>query len=199
MDRLELKGLSCPQPVLATKAYLDNHTEATAVCVVVDNLPSAENVLRFLESRGFQAGIFRKENEIEVRANRDEAKQNASPAAEISPEDGSKILVVITADTIGSGDDILGSKLMLNFLKTLHELGDSLWRIIFLNSGIKLTIEGAESLAALQHLQAQGVSLLVCGTCLDHYGLLEQKKVGDTTNMLDVVLSHQIAEKIITI
>ena len=88
---------------------------------------------------------------------------------------------------------------MQNFIKTLPELGKSLWRMVFLNAGIKLTIDGSETVADLQHLEAQGVSLLVCGTCLDHYGLLEKKRVGETTNMLDVVISHQLADKIINI
>ncbi len=87
---------------------------------------------------------------------------------------------------------------MLNFLKTLKEMGKSLWRLVFLNSGVKLTIEGAESLPLIQGLAEQGVSVLVCGTCLNHFGLLEQKKVGETTNMLDIVTSLQVAEKVIS-
>ena len=87
---------------------------------------------------------------------------------------------------------------MLNFLKTLKEMGSQLWRLVFLNSGVKLTIEGAESLPPIQELAGQGVSVLVCGTCLNHFGLLEQKKVGETTNMLDIVTSLQVAEKVIS-
>jgi hypothetical protein len=81
----------------------------------------------------------------------------------------------------------------------LPELGNALWRIIFLNAGIKLTIEGAPTLTPLQQLEAQGVSILVCGTCLDYYRLLEKKRVGETTNMLDVVMSHQAAGKVINL
>ena len=87
---------------------------------------------------------------------------------------------------------------MLNFLKTLKEMGSQLWRLVFLNSGVKLTIEGAESLPLIQELAGQGVSVLVCGTCLNHFGLLEQKKVGETTNMLDIVTSLQVADKVIS-
>ena len=42
-----------------------------------------------------------------------------------------------------------------------------------------------------------GCSILVCGTCLDHFGLLDRKQVGDTTNMLDIVTSMQLADKVI--
>jgi len=51
----------------------------------------------------------------------------------------------------------------------------------------------------LRALSASGVSILVCGTCLDFFGLLQQKVLGDTTNMLDVVTSLALADKVIQI
>jgi len=60
-------------------------------------------------------------------------------------------------------------------------------------------VEGAETLPAIQHLEAAGVSVLVCGTCLTHFNLLEQKRVGETTNMLDIVTSLQVADKVISL
>lgn len=199
MEPLMLKGLSCPQPVLKTKAYLDKNPEVAGICIVVDNRASAENVLRFLENQGFEASINGTEDAFEIIGSKDgaAAQADAAPAAGIASAE--KLLIVITNDKIGAGDDALGSKLMLNFIKTLSELGNALWRIIFLNAGIKLTIDGAAALTDLQHLEAQGVSILVCGTCLEHYGLLEKKMAGETTNMLDVVMSHQVADKIISI
>ncbi|MBW1700249.1 MAG: DsrE family protein, partial [Deltaproteobacteria bacterium] len=65
------------------------------------------------------------------------------------------------------------------------------------NSGVKLTIAGAKTLPAIQQLEAQGISVLVCGTCLNHFNLLDQKRVGETTNMLDIVTSLQLADKVI--
>ena len=77
-------------------------------------------------------------------------------------------------------------------------MGEALWRLVFVNSGVKLTIEGTEALSVLQELESQGVSILVCGTCLNHFGLLEKKRVGETTNMLDIVTSLEVAEKVIS-
>jgi sulfur relay (sulfurtransferase) complex TusBCD TusD component (DsrE family) len=62
-----------------------------------------------------------------------------------------------------------------------------------------LAVAGSPCLEKLQALAASGVSILVCGTCLDHFGLLEQKRVGETTNMLDVVTSMQLADKVIRV
>jgi selenium metabolism protein YedF len=199
MERLMLQGLSCPQPVLKTKAYLDKHPEASGIFIVVDNRASAENVLRFLENQGFEASIDGTENAFEIFGSKSGVIPDIDAAPGAETEDSGKLLISITNDKIGAGDDELGAKLMLNFIKTLPELGNSLWRIILLNAGIKLTIDGAAPLSDLQQLEAQGVGILVCGTCLEHYGLLEKKMVGETTNMLDVVMSHQVADKIITI
>ena len=108
-----------------------------------------------------------------------------------------KIVVFITSETIGSGDDTLGAKLMENFLATLPELGSSLWMIILVNGGVKLAAREGKALESLQALRESGTTILVCGTCLNHYGLLEQKKVGETTNMLDIVTSLGLATKVI--
>ena len=86
---------------------------------------------------------------------------------------------------------------MGNFLATLSDLGDSLWRIILLNGGVKLAVKPGKALDSLKALEASGVSVLVCGTCLSFYGLLESKAVGETTNMLDVVSSLGLADKVV--
>jgi selenium metabolism protein YedF len=108
-------------------------------------------------------------------------------------------MVMVASDCMGTGDDVLGAKLMINFIKTLKEMGDELWRLVFVNSGVKLTIDDAGTLADIQDLEATGLTILVCGTCLDHFNLLERKQVGQTTNMLDIVTAMQLADKVINI
>jgi len=106
---------------------------------------------------------------------------------------------MVANDRMGHGDDELGEKLMLSFLKTLKEMGDELWRLVFVNNGVKLTIEGSDVLPVIQELEEEGIHILVCGTCLTHFDLLNQKKVGETTNMLDIVTAMQLADKVINI
>jgi selenium metabolism protein YedF len=108
-------------------------------------------------------------------------------------------MVMVAADRVGSGDDVLGAKLMINFVKTLKEMGKDLWRLVFVNSGVKLTIDGAGTVEDLEELEAAGITILVCGTCLDYFNLLERKQVGQTTNMLDIVTAMQLADKVINI
>jgi selenium metabolism protein YedF len=198
METLNCRGLDCPKPVLRTKDFIEANPQALAFTIVVDNAAAAQNVVRFVESQGFSASLDQNDNDFEVKA--EKSKETISESATQEPTTSSKkTLVLISKNTMGSGDDVLGAGLMLNFLNTLNEMGEALWRLIFLNSGVKLTIEGAKTLLAIQQLKAHGVSVLVCGTCLTHFNLLDQKRVGETTNMLDIVTSLQLADKIISV
>ena len=197
MEILNCRGLSCPLPVTETRDYIENNPQLQRFQVLVDNSASAENVKRFLESRGFGFSVEASGPDFQINA-----EKAGGPGCETVGQDliqgGQKTIILISKEKLGRGDDYLGGQLMLNFLKTLKEMGKSLWRLVFLNSGVKLTVEGAESLPLIQELAGQGVSVLVCGTCLNHFGLLEQKKVGETTNMLDIVTSLQVADKVIS-
>jgi len=96
-------------------------------------------------------------------------------------------------------DDELGLKLMINFIKTLKEMQPDLWRLVFVNNGVKLTVNGSAVLDELKSLAENGTQILVCGTCLTHFNLLDKKEVGETTNMLDIVTAMQVADKVINI
>ncbi|MBU4275139.1 MAG: sulfurtransferase-like selenium metabolism protein YedF [Proteobacteria bacterium] len=197
---LDCKGLACPQPVMRTKDLLEKEAPET-VEVLVDNQAAGQNVQRFLQSQGYEAEVAAQGGDFVISGRRDPGKVAQTPPPDIytcSPEDA-RTLVFVRSDTLGRGDDKLGAGLMKNFLLTLKEMGPSLWRILFLNSGVKLCCQGSESLPALQELVDSGVSILVCGTCLDFYGLLDEKQVGETTNMLDIVTSLQVAGKVVTV
>lgn len=78
-------------------------------------------------------------------------------------------------------------------------MGDELWRLVFVNNGVKLTIEGSEILPVLQDFEEDGLQILVCGTRLTYFNLLDDKQVGETTNILDIVTAMQLADKVINI
>lgn len=50
-----------------------------------------------------------------------------------------------------------------------------------------LTCEESPALEDLRSLEAQGVEILTCGTCLKYYGMEDKLKVGDVTNMYTIV------------
>ena len=196
--QLDCRGLACPNPVLKTKETIDRG-RADRITVLVDNPAAKENVSRFLGRFGFEVSVDEREGAFAVTG----TKSDAAPCEIMTAEDldkaDSKILVLIGTDRLGRGDEELGRKLIVNFVGTLKEMGRELWQVVLLNGGVKLSVEGSDVLAALQTLESQGTHLLVCGTCLNHFGLLEQKRVGETTNMLDIVTAMQLADKVISL
>lgn len=200
MILLDCRGLACPQPVMRCRDSLDNG--AAALEILVDNDAARENVARFLRGRGFEVtwtaegdGLWR----LAAHADRPDDAADAKFASETAAgaEREMRALVLITAETLGRGDDDLGGKLMANFLATLPEMGARLWRLVLLNGGVKLAARPGPALDALKSMAQNNVSVLVCGTCLAHYGLLEAKAVGETSNMLDIVTSLDLADKVI--
>ncbi len=198
-EKLDCRGLACPSPVLKTKEMIDRG-DVTQLTVLVDNPAARENVSRFLQRFGYQVLVTEQQGIFSVEGHR-----SAETACEVFIEEPAgkgreqKIAVLVGTDRMGTGDDELGRKLILNFIGTLKEMGPELWRLVFLNAGVKLTIGQSPALPALRELAEAGIQILVCGTCLDHFGLLEQKLVGETTNMLDIVTALQLADKTITL
>lgn len=199
MKTIDAKGLACPKPVLETKKWLEKNPDVNSVLVIVDNIPAKENVGRFMESKGMTVSVEDTDGVFSLKG----VKDKAFISDEIDDDSGNtsgevKTLIMIANDKMGFGDEILGFKLMKNFIATLEEYS-GLWKLVFVNAGVKFAVKGSESLDDLKKLEASGVKILVCGTCLDHYNLLEDKKIGETTNMLDIVTSLEVAEKVINL
>ena len=196
--QLDCRGMACPAPVIQTKNTIET-AHSNMIEVLVDNEAAKQNVTRFLESRHFEVAAKTEGPDFRVIGKRDGVAVSEEAVATEPETDQKKIMVMIAGDTMGRGDDGLGSKLMVNFIKTLKEMGDELWRLVFVNNGVKLTIEEAEALPDIKELEERGIYVLVCGTCLTHFDLLDKKQVGETTNMLDIVTAMQLADKVISI
>jgi selenium metabolism protein YedF len=195
---LDCRALACPAPVLHTKQVLENENPAV-IKVIVDNEAAQQNVTRFLEHQNFQVTVDKVGSDFHVSGKR--AGEATAPKKKAEEPDTAhkKIMVMVGTNCMGRGDDELGAKLMVNFLKTLKEMEPDLWRLVFVNNGVKMTVEGSDVLPVLKDLAGDGVYILVCGTCLNHFNLLEKKKVGETTNMLDIVTAMQLADSVINI
>jgi len=96
-------------------------------------------------------------------------------------------VILITADQIGMGNEELGKVLMKSFLFTLSETNLKPETIMFMNSGVKLTVEGSPVLESLDKLEKEGVNILVCGTCLNYFELKDKLKKGKISNMYEIV------------
>ena len=195
---LDCRGLACPQPVMETRTAIAD-AAVDGIAVLVDNTAASENVRRFLENNGFAAAVDKAGDSL-WRVTGTRGCQGACAVTEPLPAKEAargRTLVLISTDTLGRGNDELGGKLMGNFIATLPELGARLWRVVLVNGGVKLAAREGKALDGLRALEQAGVRILVCGTCLEFYGLSEAKQVGETTNMLDIVTSLDLADKVL--
>ncbi len=205
-------GLACPEPVIRCRTFLASFVEnekPSEFLVFVDNEPASENVSRFLKANSYDVDIVEENNTLYILTARKSdnsilstSEKSASYSPKVDSDGGQKILIIIPQEKFGAGDDTLGTKLMENFLSTLPELGANLWKVILLNGGVKLAAPtGAEAIAlqSLQKLENNNIEILVCGSCLEFYGLTKARKVGQTTNMLDIITAIEVADKVVRI
>ncbi len=193
MAVLDCRGLACPQPVVNTKQALDQ-MKGEELIVVVDNAFSCNNVERFVQSQGCLAEIRQREQDFYIYVR----KMNGDTEKSTEPEKKArKVVIYISSQYLGSGDNDLGSFLMKAFLKTLLDFETQPNRLILVNSGVQLAAEGSKALETLQMLSEKGVEILCCGTCVDFYELKGKMKVGRISNMYEIIESMVEADRVI--
>lgn len=196
MIRVNAMGDACPIPVVKTKNAVKDLGEAGGVVeTLVDNEIAVQNLTKMANQKGWAVRSEKLgQNEFKVTMTIGEgtgqtaAEEPAVCAA--PPARGKNVVVAVSANVMGSGDDKLGRTLLKGFLYALGQQDQLPRTILFYNGGASITCEGSASLEDLKSLEAQGVEILTCGTCLDFYGLKDSLAVGEVTNM------YTIAEKL---
>jgi intracellular sulfur oxidation DsrE/DsrF family protein len=108
-------------------------------------------------------------------------------------------VIQITNDGMGRGDLALQHKLIVKYLE-LIQVNETLPNAItFYTDGVNLVVDGSPALEQLQALENKGVRLIICSTCLEHYGLSEKVRVGIVGGMTDIIEAQVKAEKVITL
>ena len=180
-------GDACPIPVVKTKNAIKELVNGGTVETLVDNEIAVQNLTKMANQKGYGVTSEKiNDNEYKVVMTVGESAESTQPeeAAQCIPDmRSSNKVVVLSSNCMGSGDDVLGAKLMKAYVFALTQLDELPSTILCYNGGVKLTTADAETVDDLKSLEAQGVEILSCGTCLDFYGLKDQLKVGGVTNM----------------
>ncbi|MEI6705061.1 MAG: sulfurtransferase-like selenium metabolism protein YedF [Deltaproteobacteria bacterium] len=187
MNTIDCRNMACPAPVLSVKKALENMGE---IRVLLDDGAPRENVNRFAKNRG---SIVQEERDGSSWA----LTITAGTSANITTSKSDAVVFLITSDRLGDGPDELGRLLMRNLIHTLLEARELPSRMLFLNSGVRLTTEGSDVLEALDKLAGMGVEILSCGLCLDFFGIKDKLLSGGTTNMLTTVETILSNERVI--
>lgn len=199
MITVNAMGDNCPIPVIKTKKAMQEITGPETIEVLVDNEIAVQNVTKMAVSSGGNVTsekLGEKEFKVTIQMNGAVAKE-AEEEAVCTPDRKGDTIVVIASDKMGSGNDELGKVLIKGFIFAVTQLEELPKAMIFYNGGATLTAEGSDSLEDLKSLEAQGVEILTCGTCLNYYGLTDKLEVGSVTNMYTIVEKMAEAGKII--
>ena len=183
--KVDALGDACPLPVVKAKKAISELQGAGQVEVLVDNEIAVQNLTKMAQQKGYQYSAEKLE-ERKYRVLFTLGEVVSAPAEDASvctPDARTDTVVAIASATMGEGSEELGKTLLKAFVFALKT-------ILFYNGGAALTCEGSAMLEDLKELEAQGVEILTCGTCLNFYGLTEKLAVGSVTNM------YTIAEKL---
>jgi selenium metabolism protein YedF len=174
---IDVRGLVCPEPVVRTRAAIEANP-GKAVRVTTDSAEARDNVARFARSRGHEVSSREAESGtwiVEIR-----------PGAHVQPPAArSGRVVLIASEQFGSGAEELGRLLMQLLLRSLSEVSGRPAAIVLVHGGVRLAVDGSPVLDSLQQLERLGVTIRVCGTCLDYFGLKGQVRVGQVSNMYE--------------
>ena len=193
-------GDQCPIPVVKTIKALGGMTEPGIVETHVDNEIAVQNLTKLARGKKLPVSsekIADKHFVVKIKVEQPEAAEAEQSAVACIPDARSNTVVAFDSSFMGKGDDALGETLMKGFIYALSQLEELPSSLLFYNGGAKLTVEGAVSVEDLKSMEAQGVEILTCGTCLNFYGLGDKLAVGGVTNMYTIVEKLNGAGKVI--
>ena len=196
-ETIDARGLACPQPVVLAKKSLET---SDTVIVIVDNETARENVKRLGEKVGCAVSIEdREKGTFTLTLSRNDT---ARSTGEITTGPTSSVtgpnVFVISANTMGGGDDELGELLMKAFIHTIFDLDYLPDTLIFYNTGVKLAVKDSDVLDDLKQLENDGVEILVCGTCANFFNIKDDIAAGIVSNMYDIAGTMSRAGRIVT-
>lgn len=197
---VDARGLTCPEPLIATKKALDGMNSGI-VTTLVDNYASKENVVKFALSQQCGVVVDERNGQYIIRITKPACPVCDVPqtavVAESATTRSNQMVYLITQDSLGHGDQQLGHILIKSLFVTLLEVPPR--TIMLINSGVKLATAASPVREHLETLAAGGVEILSCGTCLDYYTLKDQLAVGKVSNMYTIVEKLTQAGQAITL
>jgi selenium metabolism protein YedF len=178
---IDARNQGCPRPVMMAEEALSKVADGV-VEVIVDNEGSADNLAMFAKNSAFYSETFRDGKDWRVKIVKGFAcRPETAPGK--APAQGKGLLLIVATDTMGKEED-LGRVLMKAYFETMKTYKQLPHTIFLLNAGVKLTTTNADTWPLLKEIEAMGVEIYSCGTCLKHYGLESDLKTGHrgTTN-----------------
>lgn len=182
---VDARGLACPKPVIYTKKAIEDN-QGNSIRTIVDNEVAKQNVVKLAKKMGYEVKVIDANGVSYIDIGTTFLNTNPEVLPEGKPN-FKDLVLLIGNDKLGDGEDQLGEILMKGYMYTLTENKPYPKALLFVNRGVYLTIEDSEVLEHIRTLEAEGVEVLSCGTCLDYYHIKDKLAVGGVTNMYTIV------------
>ena len=188
--RIDAGGKQCPIPVIMAKKQLEAGEQD--VEIVVDGPTQVGNLERLGDALGRKATSEPFGDKFLVKFANGETIKGASVA------EADTYAVFFNTNAIGTNDSELGGNLAKMAIFTLSESERVPSYVLFMNEGVKLPAgDEPQIVENLNTLIEKGTQVLVCGTCLNFYGIKDDLKVGTVSNMYDILGAMQEVSKVI--
>ena len=190
MKKVDTRGKKCPLPIIETRKALKESAPGEPFAVITDNSTSFSNISRFLKDNRIDYSCEENNGTWTFTVNSASGATELTEAenyCEIDPPANEGFAVVISSDEMGSGDPVLGKKLMKSFFIALSCMDIPPRLIVFYNAGVKLAAEEKELAEILSELEVKGTEILFCGTCTDWFKLQGKITVGSISDMFQIV------------
>lgn len=187
--QIDCRNLACPEPVIRTKNALEGLKNGEKLEILVNSIAPKENISRFLKNQNVEFSVEQNGAETKITAVKGESKLELANfdefVCEITPK-AKKIVVYLNEEYAGSGD--VGVSLLSKFLGALLQVDNKPEYVLCVNNAVKMTTNRAHpSFKPLKDLEAAGVKILSCGSCLEAYKLVSDLSVGEMSNAYEVM------------
>jgi len=188
MKIVDTKGLTCPRPLIMLKEALLEVEAGTRLQVITDNETSLKNLLSYLNDQGASPAVETSGNIHTITPTRPTSQIADSDATAYCTTDAVRndYVVRLKSQLMGEGDPDLGKLLMETFVENLKLQSHLPTHIVLYNSGVKLAMKESPVCSSLSELEELGCRVMLCGTCIDHYGLQYEIGVGMISNMVTI-------------
>ena len=202
MPMVDTRGQLCPKPLIMAKEVFNTLSPGEQMEVLTDNETSLQNLVNFFTALKAIPVTEKHGDGWHVYATK--PLSGSSPA--VNPESYCQTstanatddyVICIKSNCMGHGDDELGKILIRGFINSLAEMKGLPSHIIFYNSGVQLAVKDTDTAQSLLKLEDMGVSIVLCGTCVDYYELKEKIAVGLISNMYHITTLLTQAAKVI--
>lgn len=193
MKKIDAFGKACPLPVIMVKKEIEGMGDSKEdIFISVDNFVAVENLKKLSNFYGVNFEYTEKVGGYDVIIKSSEYKKlDNMENIDLNQFVEDTVSYLITNDKIGKGDDELGTNLMQMSLYALTQIEVVPKTIAMMNSGVFLATKNEETVKSLRELEEKGTRILVCGACLNFYGLVDELKVGDVSNAYEIMSNMQ--------